>query len=499
MTADLLDSRPLPQDLEAERAVLGAMMLAESATVEVLDLLTARDFYNLTHGVIFDAILDLYTGGSPVDAVTVGTSLTRSGDLGRVGGLPYLHTLINGVPTVANAGFYAEIIRETAILRRLAEAGTRMVQMAYETHGSDVAAIIARAEREISAVVTAASGTAGTSVLDSVCPDLGPYLDGTYAAPEPAIGRREDGARLFYPGEVNRVFGRSESGKTWLVLLAGLQHLSKGRDFVFLDYENGPAGIVPRLLALGADPGALRSGRFRYVDLRDAVLSADMRAAIVSAHTGALVAVDSVAGLVASNARSSNAVDDVEALITRDLAILTRAGHSVVLIDHESDRSEGSGRSSGSHRKRDLISGVSLRVEAVTPFRKWTPEGGSDGRSRIFVDKDRHGAVRAASVRVAGDRDHFGDLTGRPHQDGRMSCRLWWPEPPADGGAVSKTPESTPEHYARMLIAAGLPEGYGRRKALEFIAGRKLSVPTRTATLNAIMTAVKTLREESPE
>ena len=84
---------------------------------------------------IFDTILDLYGRGEPADPITVAAALTDAGDIARIGGAPYLHTLIASVPTAANASYYARIVSERAVLRRLIEAGTRIVQLGYGTAG----------------------------------------------------------------------------------------------------------------------------------------------------------------------------------------------------------------------------------------------------------------------------------------------------------------------------------------------------------------------------
>ena len=125
--------RTPPQSIEAEQSVLGAMMLSKDAIADVVEVVRPGDFYRPAHQLIYDSVLDLYGRGEPADAVTVSAELTRNGQLVRVGGAPYLHTLINLVPTAANAGYYAEIVAERATLRRLVVAGTRIVQMGYET------------------------------------------------------------------------------------------------------------------------------------------------------------------------------------------------------------------------------------------------------------------------------------------------------------------------------------------------------------------------------
>ncbi|MEV6691333.1 replicative DNA helicase [Micromonospora sp. NPDC051196] len=122
-----------PQDIAAEQCVLGGMLLSKDAIADVVEILKTNDFYRPVHATIFDTILEIYGRGEPADAITVAAALADSGDLARVGGAPYLHTLIASVPTAANAAYYARIVSERAVLRRLVEAGTRIVQLGYGT------------------------------------------------------------------------------------------------------------------------------------------------------------------------------------------------------------------------------------------------------------------------------------------------------------------------------------------------------------------------------
>lgn len=146
-----LDRIP-PQDVAAEQSVLGGMMLSKDAIADVIEVLRSPDFYRPAHEIVFEAVLELYGRGEPADAVTVSDELTKKGSLTRVGGAPYLHTLISSVPTAANAGFYARIVRERAVLRRLVEAGTKIVQLGYATTGGDVDDIVNAAQAEVYAV-----------------------------------------------------------------------------------------------------------------------------------------------------------------------------------------------------------------------------------------------------------------------------------------------------------------------------------------------------------
>jgi replicative DNA helicase len=143
--------RTPPQDVSAEQCVLGGMMLSKDAIADVVEVLRGHDFYRPAHELIYEAILDLYGRGEPADAVTVAAVLQKQGDLGRIGGAPYLHTLVSSVPSAANAGYYANIVRERAILRRLVEAGTRITQMGYSGDG-EADDIVDRAQAEVYAV-----------------------------------------------------------------------------------------------------------------------------------------------------------------------------------------------------------------------------------------------------------------------------------------------------------------------------------------------------------
>jgi replicative DNA helicase len=143
--------RTPPQDLAAEQSVLGGMLLSKDAIADVVEVVRGHDFYRPAHELVFEAILDLYGRGEPADAVTVSAELQKRGELGRVGGAPYLHTLLQSVPTAANAGYYARIVRETAILRRLIEAGTKIVQLGYAGDG-DADDIVDAAQAEVYSV-----------------------------------------------------------------------------------------------------------------------------------------------------------------------------------------------------------------------------------------------------------------------------------------------------------------------------------------------------------
>src|SRR5690606_28370739 len=122
--------------------------------------------------MVYEAILDLFGRGEPADPVTVAAELTKRGELARVGGAPYLHTLVASVPTAANAGYYARIVAELAILRRLVQAGTRIVQLGYATDGGDVEEIVNSAQAEVYAVADQRSSEDYLPLRDLVGPTI---------------------------------------------------------------------------------------------------------------------------------------------------------------------------------------------------------------------------------------------------------------------------------------------------------------------------------------
>ena len=160
-----------PQNIDAEMSVLGGMMLSKDAIADVIEILRATDFYRPAHASVYDVVVELFGRGDPADAVTVGAELKRKGELERIGGLPYLHTLVATVPTAANAAYYAGIVREQAQLRSLVEVGTRIVQLGYTTDGADVEGLVNLAQSEVFAVSEQRNST-NYVTLEQVVPDL---------------------------------------------------------------------------------------------------------------------------------------------------------------------------------------------------------------------------------------------------------------------------------------------------------------------------------------
>jgi replicative DNA helicase len=149
----MFDRQP-PHDVDAEQRVLGGMLMSAAAIGDVVEIIGPTDHYRPAHQIVHETILELYSRGEPIDPVTVATELTRQGKIAMVGGAPYLHTLIASVPTAANAGYYARIVRLWAILRRLIEVCTRGVQKGYEGQADDAEDLVRSTIEDLEGVLS---------------------------------------------------------------------------------------------------------------------------------------------------------------------------------------------------------------------------------------------------------------------------------------------------------------------------------------------------------
>lgn len=135
-----------PFDEQAEKAVLGGMMISRDAIRRVSEIIRPGDFYRPAHQIIYDAIMSLDGRGEPADVVSVSNELLKAGEGGRYGGPLYLHECTDEIPTAANAGYYAKIVSDKGVLRRLVEVGTRIAQIGYEGTG-DLAELVAHSQQ----------------------------------------------------------------------------------------------------------------------------------------------------------------------------------------------------------------------------------------------------------------------------------------------------------------------------------------------------------------
>jgi replicative DNA helicase len=249
--------RTPPQDVAAEQSVLGAMMLSKDAIADVVEVLRDGDFYRPAHATIYDAIITIYGKGDPADAVTVAAELTRTGEIGRIGGASYLHTLVSLVPTAANAGYYAAIVKERSILRRLVEAGTRIVQMGYAGEG-DVDDVVDRAQAEVYEVTerrTAEDYLPLRDLMDGALTEIEAIANrgGQMVGVPTGFSDLDALTNGLHPGQLVILAARPALGKSTAALdFARSASIKNGLASVIFSLEMGRNEILMRLLSAEA-------------------------------------------------------------------------------------------------------------------------------------------------------------------------------------------------------------------------------------------------------
>ena len=262
-------SRTMPHDDVAEQSVLGGMLLSKDAIADVVESLRASDFYKPAHETIYEAILSLYGHGSPADAITVADELKKRGELTRVGGASYIHTLIASVPTAANAQYYAEIVKEHAIMRRLIEAGTKIAQLGYANE-TEVDTLVDQAQAEIYAVTDGNAKEDYVSFSDALEETINEIdansnrPDGVYGVPTDFIEFDELTGGL-HGGQMIVIAARPGVGKSTLALdIARSASIHHQMTTVFFSLEMSRTELAMRILSA---EGKISMGRLKKGDL----------------------------------------------------------------------------------------------------------------------------------------------------------------------------------------------------------------------------------------
>lgn len=277
--------RTLPNDLVAEQSVLGGMLLSQEAIAEVTSVIKGVDFYAPKHEMIYDAIYQVFGNGEPVDVITVTAELTRRGQLIKVGGADYLHTLTSIVPTAANASFYAGIVAEKAILRRLIEAGTRIAAAGYAGEG-EVIDLVNQAQADIYAVGTQSETNQYAPLsasLEAAVQEMElaeGRTDGEITGVPTGIYELDEYTHGLHPGQLIILAARPGVGKSTFALditrNAAIKHKIPS---LFFSLEMGQAEIAMRLLSAESDI-YLQSMRKGNVSREDWIKLANVRGSI---------------------------------------------------------------------------------------------------------------------------------------------------------------------------------------------------------------------------
>ena len=266
-----------PHSLEAEQSVLGGLLLDNGASDRVADMLGSDDFYNDAHRVLYRSI-DLIADNKPADVVTVAESLGSIKKLDYVGGMAYLGALVDNVPTAANIRRYAEIVRERAILRRLAAAGGEIAEAAYHPMGRSVREILDHAETKVFEIAEhGARGQQGFQEIRPLLTQVVERIEFLYNRDNPSdvtgiatgftdLDRMTSGLQ---EGDLIVIAGRPSMGKTSLALNIG-EHiaLASKMPVAIFSMEMGATQLAMRIMGSTGrlDQQKIRTGRLSNED-----------------------------------------------------------------------------------------------------------------------------------------------------------------------------------------------------------------------------------------
>ncbi|MFF7994804.1 replicative DNA helicase [Kitasatospora xanthocidica] len=435
-----MERRP-PQDLSAEQSVLGSMLLCPNAINDVTGTaLRPEHYYRPAHALIHRAILDLHAADQPADPITLAHELTKRGELCRVGGASYLHTLVDSVPTTANVEYYAEIVHERAVLRRLIVAGTRITGMGYAAEGH-LGTVLDTAQAEVMAV------TCGIEAADDQVKDWAEMIDAMFAAEEAGpvpflplpYADLEAGLRI-EPGDLVVVGARPAMGKSVMLVDLARHAAIRRRLPVYLNsLEMTHTQVIQRMVAaearvplhgirdrtLNQEQEARRLRAIALagvppltVDTSEEVsiprLRSRLRRLQSQGRLPAVLLVDYLQLMTPETGRAGSRTTEVDEL-ARGLKILAKAFNIPVIVAAQLNRCVEQ-RADKKPAMADLreSGGIEANANAIILLHRedaYAKDSPRAGEADLIVAKNRMGGTFTATVAFQGHYSRFVDIT----------------------------------------------------------------------------------------
>ncbi len=265
-----------PHSVDAERAVLGGLMLDNKAWDRIADVVTAEDFYRHDHRLIFNAIGELAERNQPLDAVTVSEFLARNDQLDEMGGLAFLGQLAKDTPSAANIQAYGQIVRERALLRNLIDVGVAIADSAYTSDGRDASELVDDAERSVFQIAERGKRRgSGFQALRKILPatidrlDYLSHTEGDVTGLSTGFNSLDDMTAGLQRGDLVIIAGRPSMGKTTLAMnIAENAAIGSGKAVAIFSMEMSAEQISFRMIgSIGrVDQSNLRRGNFNDED-----------------------------------------------------------------------------------------------------------------------------------------------------------------------------------------------------------------------------------------
>ncbi|PIY06356.1 MAG: replicative DNA helicase [Gallionellales bacterium CG_4_10_14_3_um_filter_54_96] len=438
-----------PHSVEAEQSVLGGLMLESSALDKIADLITQDDFYRFEHRLIYRQIVRMSELAKPVDVITVAEALEISGELDKVGGLAYLGSLAQNVPSAANIRRYGEIVRERSIMRQLVEVGTDIADSAYNPTGRDAAQLLDEAEGKVFQIAEAgARGKQGFMSMPPLLTQVVERIETLYGRDNTSdvtgtptgytdLDRMTSGLQ---PGDMIVVAGRPSMGKTaFSINIAENIALDSKLPVAIFSMEMGAAQLAMRMLgSVGKlNQHDLRSGKLQDDDwgrlthalgrLNDAPIFIDESAALSSLELRArarrlhrqhgslgLIVVDYLQ-LMSSNAgkASENRATEISE-ISRALKGLAKELQVPVMALSQLNRSLEQ-RPNKRPVMSDLRESGAIEQDAdlilfIYRDEVYNSDSPDKGKAEIIIGKQRNGPIGKVELAFRGEYTRFDNL-----------------------------------------------------------------------------------------
>lgn len=300
----ILEGRIPPQNLEAEQAVLGAILLETEALITAMERIRAEDFYSVAHQRIFEAMTDLNDDNQPLDLVTLTARLQDKSQLEEIGGVTYLAKLANAVPTAANVEYYAQIVEEKSMIRRLIRTATQIVSNGFAAE-EDVGSLINDAEQRIMEISNRRSSSGFISIRDVLMEvfDRVEFLynhkGGTTGIPS-GFRDLDKMTAGFQRSDLIIVAARPSVGKTAFALnIAQNVAVRAGETVAIFSLEMSAAQLVQRMVCAesNVDAGRMRTGYLEGDDWEKLTMA-------IGALSEAEVYIDDTPGITVADIRA---------------------------------------------------------------------------------------------------------------------------------------------------------------------------------------------------
>ncbi len=435
-----------PHSVEAEQSVLGGILLDASAWDKITDLIGEQDFYRFEHRLIYRHIAHLTDRAKPVDVITVAESLEGNAELDKAGGLAYLGSLAQNVPSAANIRRYAEIVRERAIMRKLAEAGSDIATSAYNPAGRDADQLLDEAESRVFEIAEAGErGRQGFTPIPPLLSKVVERIETLYGRDNVsdvtgiATGFTDLDSKTsgLQPGELIIVAGRPSMGKTaFAINIAEHVALEIAKPVAIFSMEMGGTQLAMRMIgSVGLlNQHTLRTGKLEDDDwsrmthalgrLNDAPIFIDETAALNALELRSrarrlhrqndglgLIVVDYLQLMSAPSSKiSENRATEISE-ISRSLKALAKELQVPVMALSQLNRSLEQ-RPNKRPMMSDLRESGAIEQDAdlilfIYRDEVYNPDSPDKGKAEIIIGKQRNGPIGMVELTFRGEYTRF--------------------------------------------------------------------------------------------